>query len=177
MIKTETTKDMVVEESSRSQTFLTDTVAEAIARQQLHELDNAFTYQAFAGWARAKGYPGAEKWFKHQSEEEFKHANSIHEFLTKAGVHYAIPQIPLSEITLDSHTELFSQAVVIETKTTDKLNMLMSVCATEKQFLAQEFINNLLYNQLDEEYEARTRHNICVKAENAIIADMYINAL
>ena len=164
-------------QEGRLNTFLNSTVVDLFTTQYFHELDNCFIYKFFATWAGTKGYEGAHKWYQHQSEEELSHANKIRDFLTDAGVYFSIQDIPITPIEIQEYKDLFKAALLRETQTTDSINNIMYQCGVEKQLLAQEFMNQLLYNQLSEEEEARTRYQISLHTEDSIVADMQINEL
>lgn len=164
-------------QNNRLNTFLNERIVQTFTMQYFHELDNAFIYQFFSTWAHTKGFPGAKKWFNHQYKEELKHANSIRDFLSDAGIYFSLETLPLTNIEINNYGDLFKEALLRETKTTDKINEIMSICATEKQFLAQEFMNRLLYNQLSEEEEARMRYQISLNTTDNILADHQIGDL
>jgi len=167
--------ELVIE--GRLNTFLSKEVIDMFTEQYFHELDNCFIYKFFSTWAAVKGYTGAKKWFQHQSEEEFDHANKIRNFLTDAGVHFSLINIPITSFDVTEYSDLFKVAMIRETKTTDSINNIMDLCGKCKQLLAQEFMNQLLYNQLSEEEEARTRYQISINTTDPIIADLKISEL
>ena len=161
----------------RLDTFLSSVVVDLFTEQYFHEIDNAFIYKFFSSWAAIKGFVGAKKWFQHQYEEELSHANKIRDFLTDAGVYFSLENVPITTIDVEEYSDVFKAALIRETETTDSINRIMVICGTEKQLLAQEFMNQLLYNQLSEEEEARTRYQISIRATDAILADHQIGDL
>lgn len=167
----------LTKKEGRLDTFLNSTVVDLFTEQYFHELDNCFIYKSFASWAAVKGYTGAHKWFSHQTEEELSHANKIRDFLTDAGVYFLAQEVPITVIDIEVYRDLFKEALLRETLTTDKINNIMYLCGVEKQLLAQEFMNQLLYNQLSEEEEARTRYQISLRTEDSILADHHIGDL
>lgn len=166
-----------IKKEGRLDTFLNSTIVDLFTEQYLHELDNAFTYKFFSSWAAIKGFTGAKKWFQHQYEEELSHANKIRDFLTDAGVYFSLENVPVEAVDIEVYSDLFKQALIRETTTTDSINRIMVICGKESQLLAQEFMNVLLYNQLAEEEEARTRYQISIRTQDNILADHQIGDL
>ena len=161
-------------EESRLDTFLSEEVVEALIAQYKKELMNAQIYLSFSAWAGVKGYPGAEKWFRSAYKEEQGHALEIHQFLKHAGVFFTIDTLTIEEVEIKDCIDLYHQALVLETYTTDGLNKLMMTCAKDNQFLAQEFVNKLLYHQLAEEQEARQRFLVVQNSTDPMVADHII---
>ena len=161
-------------EGSRLDTFLSEEVIEALIVQYKKELVNAQVYLSFSAWAGIKGYPGAEKWFKKAYEEEQTHALEIHKFLKDAGIFFTIDVLNIEDVEIKDCVDLYHQALVLETYTTDGLNKLMKICGKDDQFIAQEFVNKLLYVQLEEEQEARQRFLIVQNATDPMVADHII---
>lgn len=163
--------------TGRLDSFLNEDIIDLFIGQYLHELENAFIYKAFSSWAAVRGYTGAKAWFAHQTEEEMSHANKVRDFLTDAGVNFSLIDVPIEKREITEYKDIFHIALVRETMTTDKINNIMFICGQQKQLLAQEFMNQLLYNQLSEEEEARTRYQICLNTTDTIIADLKIAEL
>lgn len=163
--------------NERMNSFLNEEIVELFIQQYLHELDNAYLYKYFSTWAAVNGYPGATKWFQHQNVEELTHAEKIISFLTDAGVYFQIKSIPLTVKDITEYNILFEAALKRETETTDNINTIIVTCGKQNQLLAQEFMNQLLYNQLSEEEEARARYKICMNASDNLIKDHIIEDL
>lgn len=163
--------------TGRLDSFLNEDIIDLFITQYLHELENAFIYKAFSSWAAVRGYTGAKAWFQHQMEEEMSHANKVRDFLTDAGVNFSIASIPVEKTEVTEYKDMFHIGLLRETATTDSINNIMVICGQQKQLLAQEFMNQLLYNQLSEEEEARTRYQICLNTNDMILADLKIKQL
>lgn len=159
--------------NERHGSFLSEEVIDALIEQYKHELNNAQIYLAFSSWAHVQGFPGAKKWFRHQYEEEQKHAVQIFEFLSKSGIHFFISGLDVTQIELDSCKSLYIEALKLETQTTDSLKSIFKLCG-DNQFIAQEFVNQLLQYQLEEEEEARTRYKIVMNTADPMVADHVI---
>lgn len=160
----------------RINSILTESITDLLIAQYEHELRNHELYRYFSSWAHVNGFPGATKWFHGQAKEEAAHAKSIYEFLRDSGVTFSLTQIDYKDVEVQKYEDLYRLGLDAEISTTESLNKIFEECGNQKSFIAQEFVNRLLYNQLSEETEARHRLAI-VSNGDPLIADHIITDL
>lgn len=160
----------------RQNTHLSESISNLLIEQYQHEMKNQQVYKQFSTWGHINGFPGAEKWYIGQAEEEQHHAEAIFNFLRDSGITFNLTTIEFYQIEINEYVDLFKNGLEIEVKTTNALNDIFFACGEEKLFIAQEFVNRLLYEQLAEENEARTRLAIVLNGD-ILVADHVISDL
>lgn len=161
---------------TRQTTHLSESISDLLIEQYQHEIKNEQAYKQFSTWAHINGFPGAAKWYHDQANEENLHAETIYNFLKESGITFNLTTIEFYQIEINEYVDLFKNGLEIEIKTTISLNNIFSMCGEEKLFIAQEFVNKLLYEQLAEENEARTRLAVVLNGD-VLVADHIISDL
>lgn len=160
----------------RQNTHLSESISDLLIVQYQHEMKNMQAYKQFSTWAHINGFPGASKWYREQAKEEEDHAEKIFDFLKDSGITFNLTSIEFYQIEINEYIDLFKNGLEIEVKTSTALNDIFFTCGEEKLFIAQEFVNRLLYEQLAEENEARMRLAIVLNGD-ILVADHIINDL
>jgi ferritin len=127
---------------------------EVLNDQIKYELDSAYIYLSMAADSEAKNLNGFATWFKHQSEEEVKHAMKIYQFLLDRGEEVKLQQIDQPPHTFKNPVALFEQALKHEQKVTGLINKCYETAIAEKDYPAQIMLHWFIEEQVEEEQQA-----------------------
>lgn len=168
--------------SKRKITSLSDDMSLMLVEQLGKELYNANIYRTLTSFCKGAGLVGSAKWFKHQAEEETKHADMIFDYLVDSGVVFEMPKIDAVDIGEQMNNDdiccpIFELALNAEIETTEALNKIGVKALEAKDLTTYRFVTDLLLIQLEEEDEARDRYDIATLEASAVLVDMRVGQL
>ncbi len=127
---------------------------EVLNNQIKYELDSAYIYLSMAAHCEATNLNGFANWFKHQSQEEVKHAMKIYQFLLDRGEEVKLQQIDEPPNKFKNPVALFEQALKHEQKVTGLINTCYETAVDEKDYPAQIMLQWFIEEQVEEEQQA-----------------------
>ena len=144
--------------------LINDKINAAFNDQVGHELGNSNQYVAIASYFEAQSLLGLAKLFFKQADEERDHAMRFVKFILDAGGQVAIPAIPAPQNKFRSAEEAVGLTLEAETRTTDQINDLMTLAIAEQNYIAQNFLQWFVNEQLEEVSSAQTWVDVVKRA-------------
>lgn len=155
--------------------LITEKINLAINEQIGHELGNSNQYVAIATYFEAECLFGLAKLYYEQASEERDHAMKFIKFLIDAGGKVVIPAIPAPRNEFSSAIEAAQFALDSELKTTDQVNELVSLATAEKNYIALNFLQWFVNEQLEEVSSAETRLSVIRRSgPNVLMVEAYL---
>lgn len=155
--------------------LITEKINLAINEQIGHELGNSNQYVAIATYFEAECLFGLAKLYYEQASEERDHAMKFIKFLIDAGGKVVIPAIPAPRNEFGSAIEAAQFALDSELKTTDQVNELVSLATAEKNYIALNFLQWFVNEQLEEVSSAETRLSVIRRSgPNVLMVEAYL---
>jgi ferritin len=113
--------------------------------------------------------------FFEQADEERVHAMKLLNYVLDTGGEVAIPAIPQPKVKFESPTDAVQTALDWEVTVTKQINGLMDIAVEEKDYIAQEFLQWFVNEQLEEISKMSTILNIVKRSkDNMLMAETYI---
>lgn len=141
----------------------------AVNAQIGHELGNSHQYIAIAAFFDTESLFGLAKIYYKQAEEEREHAMKFVKFLLDAGGRAAIPAIPAPQNEFRNAEEAARLAYDAEVKTTEEIYSLMALATEEKNYIAMNFLQWFVNEQLEEVSSAATRLSVIRRAGPSLL--------
>ena len=115
-----------------------------------HELQASHQYVNVATYFDSQALLKLAQYFYKQAEEEREHAMKFVKYVVDAGGTIAIPAIPAPKATFVSAEEVFEMALNWEMEVTHNINALMDIAVSQKDYIAQQFLDWYTNEQLEE---------------------------
>ncbi len=125
-------------------------LAEAFNTQIRHEFGACLQYLSIAGYFDQRRLKLLSKLFFDQAEEEKQHALKFVRYLLDTRGALEIPGIPAPRVKYASAEEAVQAALDWEREVTGQINRLMDLAASQKDYLAQSFLQWFVDEQLEE---------------------------
>ncbi len=155
--------------------LISEKINHAFNLQIGHEFGNAHQYVAIAAYFEREALFGLAKLFYTQALEERDHAMKFLKFLLDAGGMVALPGIPAPRCEFESAIEAAQQALDSELVTTRQINDLVTLASEEKNYIALNFLQWFLSEQLEEVSSAETRLSVIRRAgPNVLMVEGYL---
>ena len=122
----------------------------AINQQIGAEFAASFQYVSIASYFDADDLPQLAAFFYRQGNEEHMHAMKFQHFLIDAGAQVRIPAIGETKYDFNSAEECAQLALDWETEVTRLINGLMDIAVKDRNYIAQQFLNWFVTEQLEE---------------------------
>ena len=147
----------------------------AINAQIGNELGNSNQYVAVASFFEGECLFGLAKIYFKQAEEEREHAMKFVHFVLDAGGKVAFPNIPAPRNEFKSAEDAAQIALDSELKTTRQIYDLVELAAAEKNYIATNFLQWYVSEQLEEVSSAETRLSVIKRAgPNVLMVEAYL---
>lgn len=134
-------------------------ILENLLKQASIEFKASNGYLFSALWLDLNHYPGAAKYFKYESKNEYQHGSLILDYLVKRG---QLPSLPLFEphnLKFEKPLDIFFYYFTKENENLHNLQQLSSLAYDHKDVLTIEFLSKYLNEQLDSVSEAELIYN------------------
>jgi bacterioferritin B len=141
----------------------------AINAQIGHELENSNRYVAIASYFEGECLFGLAKIYFKQAEEEREHAMKFVKFVLEVGGKVAIPQVPAPPNEFGSAEAAAQSALDSELRTTEQIYGLVELAMAEKSFIATNFLQWFVAEQLEEISSAETRLSVIKRAGPSVL--------
>lgn len=127
-----------------------DKLTEAMNKQIGHEMAASMQYVAIASFFDSKSLSNLATFFYRQSEEEREHAMKFQKFVVDAEGLLEIPAIPAPRSEFGSVEDAVKLALESEKRVTQQIYDLVSIANSDKNFIAQRFLDWFVNEQFEE---------------------------
>jgi bacterioferritin B len=128
----------------------------ALNEQVRHELGNSNQYVAIAAYFERECLFGLARIFYAQAEEEREHAMKIVKFVLETGGRVVVPAVPAPQNEFKSAEDAAQVALDSEIRTTNQIYDLVTLATAEKNYIAMNFLQWFVNEQLEEVSSAET---------------------
>jgi ferritin len=149
--------------------LISDKIAQAINQQIGHEFGNANQYLAIAAYFESEALFGLAKIYYTQADEEREHGMKFMKFLIDAGARPAIPAIREPRSAFESAVDAAQLALDSELATTKQIYDLVALATDEKNYIALNFLQWFVNEQLEEVSSAETRLVVIRRAGPSVL--------
>jgi ferritin len=125
-------------------------LAAAINEQVGHEFQASHQYANIAAFFENLALKKLAEMFFKQSEEEREHGMKFVRYVSETGGDVAIPAIAAPKTTFKTVEEAIQLSVDWEWEVTRRINDLMTLAVSQKDYLAQDFLRWFVTEQLEE---------------------------
>ena len=141
----------------------------AINDQIRNEFGNSIQYVTIAAFFEGECLFGLAKIFYKQADEERDHAMKFVKFVLDAGGKVAIPAIPAPKNEFRSAEDAAQLALDSELRTTQQIYELVTLATSEKNYIATNFLQWFVTEQLEEVSSAETRLSVIRRAGPSVL--------
>jgi ferritin len=149
--------------------LLSEKINHAFNAQIGHELGNSHQYLAIAAYFESESLFGLAKIYSTQSVEERDHAMKFVKFLLEAGGKVVIPAVPAPRSGFESAVDAAQLALDSELATTRQIYDLVTLATEEKNYIALNFLQWFVSEQLEEVSSAETRVSVIRRAGPSVL--------
>lgn len=147
----------------------------AVNSQIGSEFGASLQYVQIASYFESEDLLHLGKLFFAQSDEERMHAMKFVKYILDAGGAVEIPEISKGRHQFKSAEDAVEAALHWELEVTKQINGLMDIAVGEKDYIAQEFLNWFVTEQLEEVSKMRTILSVVKRSkDNLLLAETYI---
>jgi ferritin len=155
--------------------LISQKLQDAMNQQIGNEFGASLEYLQIASYFSSEDMLKLAQIFFEQSDEEREHAMKLLNYVLDTGGDVAIPAIPKPRVKFDSPEDAIQAALDWEVTVTKQINGLMDIAVEEKDYIAQEFLQWFVNEQLEEISKMSTILNIVKRsAGNILMAETYI---
>lgn len=108
-------------------------------------------YLAMSSWCKANGFDGASKFLYQHSKEELAHMDKLFSYINETGSQAIIDKIDKPQSNYDNISEVFNKIYEHERYITQKINALVDIALTSKDFSTFQFLQWYVAEQHEEE--------------------------
>jgi ferritin len=155
--------------------LISEKVNAAINAQIGFELGNSHQYLSIAAYFEGEALFGLAKLFFKQSDEERDHAMKLLKFVLDSGGKVNIPTVPAPRAQFSSAEDAAQFALDSEIRTTQQVYELVELATQEKSYIALNFLQWFVNEQLEEVSTAQTRLTVVKRAgSNVLMVEAYL---
>lgn len=155
--------------------LISQKLQDAVNQQIGNEFGASLEYLQIASYFESEDMLKMAQIFFDQADEERMHAMKLLRYVLDTGGDVAIPAIPKPREKFGSPADAVQAALDWEVTVTKQINGLMDIAVEEKDYIAQEFLNWFVNEQLEEISKMSTILNIIKRsADNLLMAETYI---
>ncbi|OJX38175.1 MAG: hypothetical protein BGO78_09120 [Chloroflexi bacterium 44-23] len=125
-------------------------LASKMMEQVGNELGASLQYLAIAVYFEQEAFSNTADFFYKQSAEEREHAMKLLKYVVETGGEVQIPAVPAPTASIKSPEDAFRTSLNWEVEVTAQINGLMDLAKEQKDYLAQNFLNWFVEEQLEE---------------------------
>lgn len=130
--------------------LLSETLAAAINAQIGNELGACLQYNQIAAHFHRMHLQQLAKLFFKQADEEKEHADKLLKYVVETGANLQIPAVKQPVHTFPTAEAAVQAALGWEIEVTGQIKRLMDIAAAENDYLAQDFLQWFVNEQLEE---------------------------
>lgn len=151
---------------------LSDALNDAICEQIAHELSNSIKYMQIASFFENLQLKKISKYFYDQSNHEKEHADKFLQYLNdRTGGNFIMPEMSNLLLDIPNVESVASAYVALEEKTTDSIEDLYNLAFSERSYIDLEFLQKMLWEQVEEEDSALHFYERIIKVKDLVIFD------
>jgi ferritin len=155
--------------------LISEKIHQAITEQIADELANSNQYLAIAAYFEGECLFGLAKIYHKQSDEERQHALKFIKFVLDSGAKVVIPEVPAPRSEFRNAEQAAQLALDAELRTTNRISELVALAASEKNYIAQNFLQWYVNEQLEEVSSAQSRLSVIKRAgQNVLMVEAYL---
>lgn len=125
-------------------------LAAKMMEQVGNELAASSQYLAIAIYFEQEAFGNTAAFFYRQAEEEREHAMKLLKYVVETGGEAQIPAIAAPTASIKSPEDAFRTSLNWEVEVTGQINTLMAMARQQNDYLAQNFLNWFVDEQLEE---------------------------
>jgi ferritin len=150
---------------------------DAINEQITHEFHAAHQYANIAGYFNSLALKKLGKMFLKQSEEEHMHAMKFVQYIIDTGGTVAIPGVAAPKVAFKTVEEALQLSLDWELEVTRRINELMTLAISQKDYAAQAFLPWFVTEQIEEVSTMDNLLKILQRAgeKNLIMLEAYLS--
>ena len=134
--------------------MITQKMITLVNEQIKAEYDSAYLYLSMSAYFQESNLKGMAHWMKKQAKEEMEHAMKFVDFIAERGGRVVYKAIETPQSEWNSPLEIFRGAYEHEQYVTKRINDLMEIALSEKDFASQVFLQWFITEQVEEEANA-----------------------
>jgi bacterioferritin B len=131
-------------------TMISKQLADAINAQVGREFGASFQYICIANYFSAQALDKMAELFYKQADEERDHAMKLNKYVVECGGDVHLPPVDAPKSNFGSAEEAVALACQWESDVTGQINNLMDIAVSEKDYLARQFLDWFVNEQLEE---------------------------
>jgi ferritin len=135
--------------------MVSDIIEKALNEQIRIEAESSQIYLAMASWAEIQGFEGVASFMYAHSDEERMHMLKMIKFVNERGGHAQISTLAKPPVSFGSFKEMFKTLFDHEVMVSQKINDLVGITLTEKDYATHNFLQWYVAEQIEEEALAR----------------------
>lgn len=135
--------------------MLNEKLLVALNEQMKKEFYSSFLYLSMAGYFEEMGLSGFAKWMRAQEQEERGHGLKIFDYIVQRNGRVVIKEIDAPPTEWDNPTQAFRETLAHEKEVTAKINHLMDMAITEKDYATVSFLKWFIDEQVEEEFSVQ----------------------
>lgn len=135
--------------------MLSGKIEKALNEQIKIEAESSQVYLAMASWAETQGFEGVSSFMYAHSDEERTHMLKMVKFVNERGGHAIISTLDAPPVSFGSFKEMFQTLFDHEVMVSQKINDLIDITLTEKDYATHNFLQWYVSEQIEEEALAR----------------------
>jgi len=136
--------------------MLSEKIEKSLNDQIRIEAESSQIYLSMASWAENQGLEGVSSFMYKHSDEERMHMLKLVKFVNQRGGHAKISTLSAPPISFGSFKELFQTLFDHEVMVSQKINEMVHISLTEKDYATHNFLQWYVSEQIEEEALART---------------------
>lgn len=118
------------------------------------EIYSAYLYLAMASYAKSIGLDGVANWFNVQVQEELSHARKLYDYVNEKEERVMLTAVDEPPQNFVSAADLFEKTLSHEKKVTKLIESLVNTARSEKDKIAEDFLQWFVSEQVEEENNA-----------------------
>jgi ferritin len=131
-------------------------IQRALNKQINVEFGAFYSYLSMAAYFESHHMPGFARWYKVQSNEEFKHAMKLYEYIISRGEKIVLTAIGTPETEGKSFLSVFEAAYAQELKVSSLINELVDLAKNENDHATEIMLQWFVTEQVEEENMANS---------------------
>lgn len=128
-----------------------DKMQEALNKQINAEIYSAYLYLAMAAYFERANFKGFAYWMAIQAKEEMGHAMKIYKYIHERCWQVTLTAIEAPANNWESPLAVFEASFIHEQSITAKINDLMELAVSTKDYASQSFLKWFVDEQVEEE--------------------------
>ena len=135
--------------------MLSKKIEQALNEQIKVEAESSQVYLAMASWAETQGFEGVASFMYAHSDEERMHMLKLAKFVNERGGHAKVSALSTPPVSFGSFKEMFQTLFDHEIMVSEKINDLVDITLSEKDYATHNFLQWYVSEQIEEEALAR----------------------